>query len=286
MLPAMPMEQWWKSLSAIDPLKSRRATSNASTLWQQARDWARWLWTGRLLWVCTLAYGAGPLASYTQAVIGMGIAFWLHLRHRRALQSQKKAEEAAAEAKEAVEVEEAAPKQQAAEEAKAAEEANCKEALEDSHASQRRVLEQRLRRAERQVRQEQRTRRRSARCSEETACRLAAQEAEQIAQIRRTADATAAHEAYERARAHIQQQRSNQSLLPSCAKRCNHHSDRFIPQRSAMDLDVFDFELRRTDGSDDNVAAASPASEECMPRPPIQTGAAPSRTAALLPCAR
>ena len=44
--------------------------------------------------------------------------------------------------------------------------------------------------------------------------------------------------------------------------------DRFIPNRSAMDLDVSHFELTRGDGGTENNVNASPAKEDCTRTPP------------------
>ena len=67
-------------------------------------------------------------------------------------------------------------------------------------------------------------------------------------------------------------------LAPSSLKRGTPSSsrsrncgDRFIPKRSAMDLDVSHFELTRGDGTENNVNA-SPAKEDCARTPPAFFG--------------
>lgn len=60
--------------------------------------------------------------------------------------------------------------------------------------------------------------------------------------------------------------RTSKALQPSSAAR----ADRFIPQRSAMDLDVSNMNLNNAENQNGNGnhVNASPAKEECTPRPP------------------
>ena len=60
------------------------------------------------------------------------------------------------------------------------------------------------------------------------------------------------------------------ALAPSSSKRGtpasssrNNRGDRFIPQRSAMDLDISHFELTRATDNENANVNASPAKEEC-----------------------
>ena len=79
--------------------------------------------------------------------------------------------------------------------------------------------------------------------------------------------------------------RNSTALAPSSARtpassaKRNQRGDRFIPQRSAMDLDVSHFELTRATDSENNANVnASPAKEECaLLAPTPKAGGTPER---------